>query len=91
MCDSLVVVVVKLVEASGDEKNYIVRFKADLHHSIGICITFASIQGGGLSSIIELRTEFFGRLIRPMAAVLFAFFEVRMFRTNSSQAAGDIS
>ena len=86
MCDSLVVVVVKLVEASGDEKNYIVRFKADLHHSIGICITFASIQGGGLSSNIEVRTEFVGRLFRPMAAVLFAFFEVRMFRTNSSQA-----
>ena len=54
MCDSLLVVVVKLVEASGDEKFYIIRFKADLHHSIGICFTFASIQGGGLSSNIEV-------------------------------------
>ena len=90
MCDSLVVVVVKLVEASGDEKFYIIRFKADLHHSIGICFTFASIQGGGLSSNIEVRTELVGRLIRPMAAVLFAFFEVMIFLINSSQTALDV-
>ena len=82
--------VVKLVEASGDEKFYIIRFKADLHHSIGICFTFASIQGGGLSSNIEVRTELVGRLIRPMAAVLFAFFEVMIFLINSSQAALDV-
>ena len=90
MFDSLVVVVVKLVEASDDEKFYIIRFKADLHHSIGICIIFATIQGGGLSSNIEVRTEFVGRLIRPMAAVLFAFFEVMIFLINSSQAALDV-
>ena len=31
MCNSLVVVVVKLVDASGGEKNGIFRFEAQLH------------------------------------------------------------
>ena len=52
--------------------------------------SYVLLQGGGMCINFELRTEFVGRLIRPMAAVLFAFFEMRMFRTNSSQAALDV-
>jgi len=73
VCDSLVVVVVKLVEAS-DIGNFTL---SDSRRTYIVRSEYASpvrrYKGVGYLRFFVVSTEFVGRLIRPMAVVLYAF------------------
>ena len=51
--------------------------------------SYVLLQGGGMCIHFELRTEFVGRLIRPLVVLLFVFIEMGIYQTNSSHAVKD--
>lgn len=76
----------KLVEARGAGYFVMVQLEADLQNGMRICLSYASIQGGGLSSIFGVNTRFVGHPIQPMSVVLYAFPVFKDCQTTSVKA-----